>query len=167
MSKSWTIIEKIIGSLQIIVGGVMIYVLVWWVLWDFNYVVCHASLPYTWRDISVIKVALKYHFPLLLCLLTVFSGVMLLFGKRAGWITGLVTSPVVGLIAFNGAEYTDWLRTPTHYTIMILVAVIWFLFFVLLLLKPFRVKYYSRKTSLIAIAAIIVVFIVDLLIFKK
>jgi len=162
MTKNWKIAEKVIGGFQIIWGICILILSIWSVKILLDSQLIH--LGYNWKDLSAIKIIRDYHYQFLLPLLTIFSGLALLFAKKSGWLLGIVTSALSGIsmiLVLTKIEARDLENEILLYTATGLLVLIFTIMLGLLLSKPIRSKYNPSKKTWLIVGVLFTLMLLD------
>jgi hypothetical protein len=114
------------------------------------------------------SVVLKNHLTIILSLLCLFGSCFLLFKDRTGWALCVITSLIYGINLFLSSRSkagNDKLPMAEYYKSYGIAALVFLTMFVLLILKPIRSRYSPTIRTWIIIAAAILLFIIDSLVF--
>ena len=159
MSKRWSIIEKIIASIQILFG-------LFWICLTFYMIDKHLEIVYRmgyeWNDISIWKISHHYYDFLLKSLFAIVSGVLLIRGKLSGWLLSEVTWWSFGIAIFRvffTSTNDDRDAIPKIFFITLFTII--FLFNLILISKPFLYKY--RPTIKNWLTIIAVIFLIEII----
>jgi predicted neutral ceramidase superfamily lipid hydrolase len=165
---AWT--EKIIAVLLIVFACVKIYALSFSMYWTFDIAFNQAHL--TWKEISLTKVVSNYHLETILSLATLVGAILLLCNKKPGWILtaaisiiGLVQF-IIMLVKFKGDKHQLGNDLWLYLLPGILIAV-YLTFLILLLQKPFRIKYAMTRKSWLTILLLVLIYFTDSIIFSS
>lgn len=152
MNKRWNAIETVIATLLQAWALFFIYSLA-----DNLHVAGGVSMPTgVW-----IKV---YHINLLSGLLCFIGGIGLLYDKRWGWISSIISTLVfAGFMLVSGrngitAEKNAHMGASVSYLI---VAALFVAIFILLIQKPFRIKYKPNLLTWLLVGGALVLVIID------
>jgi hypothetical protein len=163
VNKTWTIIEKIIGVLLSVWGIIALYGVASAIL---N--ISHSGYALM-NHISYFDLLLKNHVNFLLALAAIFSGFLLLFNDKEGWLLCVICSAlyVVTFITSSQASSTDkskpYFEFSKSYSLM---ALLFLVMLILLVQKPFLKKYHVTFKNWFWIIAIVVLVIADKLFLK-
>lgn len=105
-----------------------------------------------------------HHLPVILGIAGLFGGSMMLFNDKTGWILSLITTIMFGVLFFVSSRsnaLNGSLAFASFYKSYGITSIIWFVFFLLLLLKPFRRKYHPTAKNWLWITAVVLVLILD------
>jgi len=158
MSNRYSIIEKVISFILITWGGIILYELT-------------GSMISMYRGgvrLEIVRPGLNavfrvlFHFgvPLIVCIASIISGILLLSNKKTGWIIAIIvllteTLYPVSFILLHIVKPTTPYKTDVK---LILFGAIWSLIFaimlILLLLKPFRLKYSPSSATYLVIIVV-------------
>ena len=156
MTRSWSIAEKIISITLLIWGGLLL---------------CYSSRSVyyllqlvSFKDLSVMTTVKNYYLIFLLPLATAIGGLLLLFGKRIGWIMSLITlflNAVVFLIPNNRNDnsFNSHSASTKFYLLLIMICCLAAL--IVLLTKPFRTKYQPTENTWLTIAIVLLVVVLE------
>ncbi len=87
MTKSWNSIEKIIASLQIIFGLLIICLVFYYNIVSINFILNSSNL--SWEDLSFYKIFKKFFSAIINPSLFLISGFLLFKSNIKGWVIGL------------------------------------------------------------------------------
>ena len=167
MRKNWKIFEKLLAIVEILVGLSLIILLIYSWSSSFQYMVDSGQIA--WSEISILKLIRNAHFIFLSGAMGLVSGILLLKGKKLGWILS-VSSWIVycfgTLMILWKLEKVDDPINIQNYIIVGLLILFFLIMAMVLSLKPFRLKYKPDSKSWITIAVIILVFLLDKLLIK-
>jgi len=156
MKKSWNIIEKVIATL-----------LQAWALFYVYSLSSHNTETVRLLSKSAVNYGLlikAFHLNYLIGVLCFVGGIGLLYDKRWGWVSCIISTLVfTGLMLVSGrngitTEQNEHMVNSISYLI---VAALFIATFILLVQKPFRVKYRPNMLTWLLIAGVIVLVIVD------
>jgi hypothetical protein len=162
IGKIWTILEKTIAVVLVAAGIFLLY----------NEVSVIADVLNS-RYIITGKVTyiqlLQIHFlPVILSIISLFGGFMQFFNDKTGWMLSLIATAMFGFLFFissrSNASNTT-LAFASFYKSYGLTAILFLIFFAMLLLKPFREKYQPTIKNWIWVAAILLSLIIIKIIF--
>ena len=160
MTQLWKITEKVISIFLIIWGAILLSFEIhgWYQIIQFTQI--------SWHEFSASKFIKNYHLDFLLLSLTLFSGVMLLFEKKAGWILS------VSISLFTPFNYLIYLYFNSDvgrsfYIAYFGIAVLFWAIFILLISKPIRSNYYSNKFDWKYLSIIFIIFLTDMFVFHQ
>jgi hypothetical protein len=162
MSKTWLIIEKTIGSLLTIWGMIALYNITMVVLQTINY--GHVPPP----NLSYMRVSKMNHLNFLLALASMFAGVLMVLKDKEGWLLSIICSSMYTITFFISARFNSKGSTQPYFEFFksySLMALLFFLFVILLIQKPFGQKYHPTTKNWIWIIVILIVLIIDKMIF--
>lgn len=123
----------------------------------------------TWSRISILKLIKNAHFIFLSGVMGFMSGVLLLKGKKCGWILNVSSWLVYSLGAFLitwRLERTNDSFTNQNYILIGILIFIFLIMAIVMILKPFRLKYKPSSKSWATIGVITLVFLLDKLLIK-
>ncbi|CAN5426980.1 hypothetical protein BH10BAC2_BH10BAC2_19070 [soil metagenome] len=162
LNKVWTIIEKIIAILLVIAGIFLLYN-------EVSVIADVLNSGYIITGKATYLQLLQVHFlPVVLSIVSLFGGCMLFFNDKTGWILSVIATAMFGFLFFissrSNASDTK-LAFATFYKSYGLTAILFFVFFILLLLRPFREKYQPGVKNWIWLTAILLLLIITKMIF--
>ncbi|MEC4005651.1 hypothetical protein OX283_013355 [Flavobacterium sp. SUN052] len=139
MSKAWLITEKIISSLQIIFGLLIIYLIFYNNIFLINHYLGETNLG--WRDLSFYKIIQNNFLAFTKALFFFMSGILLIKNQTIGWIIGLLIWFNFGLISLlNLLMLHQKVQIVWDINICMLM-ILCFLNTTILISKVFRKKY--------------------------
>ncbi|MDC6362391.1 MULTISPECIES: hypothetical protein [Flavobacteriaceae] len=166
MNQNWRIANKALGVIEILIGlTVMILSIYSWRL----ILTILEDQGLTWERISFIKLIKRAHFVFLLGLLGFVSGVLLLKGKRWGWITSmasLVLYPIAMILILmdRNKEGLEPLEDRGDFFLTGIVLIAFLALIFLLALKPIKVFYSIKIRDWVIAGVIVLLFTIDKLI---
>ncbi|RUA14746.1 MAG: hypothetical protein DSY83_08840 [Flavobacteriia bacterium] len=166
MGQNWKVINKTLGIIEILLGiSVIILTIYSWhtVLTQLE----HFGL--NWEKISFFKLIKQSHFVFLSGVLGMISGILLLKGKRWGWITSvssfLVYSIGMILIALGtNNKGKVLLEDEGDYIIPGVLLIVFLVLTFLLALKPIRELYSIKIRDWVIVGTKVLLFTLDKLI---
>lgn len=141
MNKNWTVFEKGVAILQIVIGFLLIIGFLYTNYYSFN--VFLESEGLSWNDVSVLAMLKKYGMSVFFDLFTIFSGIQLLRSKKIGWITSLVYWFFLGLVFLLNIFNSE----PSQVIFSIIKSLVYLSIGYLLLSKYFQAKYQPTKQN--------------------
>jgi len=141
MNKNWTVFEKGVAILQIVIGFLLIIGFLYTNYYSFN--VFLESEGLSWNDVSVLAMLKKYGMSVFFDLFTIFSGIQLLRSKKIGWITSLVYWFFLGLVFLLNIFNSE----PSQVIFSIIKSLVYLSIGYLLLSKYFQAKYQPAKQN--------------------
>lgn len=156
--------EKTIGVLHLILGCFVLWASIATLNTIWNHGVQHNGL--NWETVSFGKVFKMFHFQWITGVLTLISGLLLLFHKRAGWITAILAAFFNGVRAVVFLFATDY---PNSRSVMLMMgigmlAALCFLICFMLLGFDYREKYRPTNSTWMVMAIVTIALLLDLLI---
>ena len=169
MNIRWTITEKTIASILIVLACLQLYSGLSTL--KFMLDISFSLGQLTWDKISLTKIFKNYHLQTLLGLVTISGATLLLFNKKLGWILSAAVAVIQAiniilmLVIYKGSNY----KKEGFSFVYLLVGLI-ILFYLaaatLLVQKPFRNKYSPTNKSWLSILVLVLIFFIDKIIFK-
>ncbi len=162
MNKTWFIIEKIIGGLIAIWGMIALYNITTVILQAINY--GHIPPP----NLSYMRVFKMTHLNFLLALATIFAGTLMIFNDKEGWLLSIICTAMYTITFFMSAKFNSKSSAEPYFHFFksyLLIALLFLVFVILLIQKPFRQKYHSMMKNWVWTIAILTVLIIDKMIF--
>jgi hypothetical protein len=163
MNKAWTIIEKVIAVLLSIWGIIALYGVASAVS-----SMSHSSYAIV-KHISYFQLLLNNHLYFLLALVTIFSGFLLLFNDKLGWVLSTSCVAVYMITFFRTSQASSTDSSQLYYVFSksySLMALLFLIMLALLIQKPFIKKYHVTFKNWILVAVIVTVLILDKLFLK-
>lgn len=156
--------EKTIGVLHLVLGCFVLWASIATLNTIWNHGVQHNGL--NWETVSFGKVFKMFHFQWITGVLTLISGLLLLFHKRAGWITAILAAFFNGVRAVVFLFATDY---PNSRSVMLMMgigmlAALCFLICFMLLGFDYREKYRPTNSTWMVMAVVTIALLLDLLI---
>ncbi len=158
----WLIIEKIISCILLLWSVFVLASILSVVSGMLRYGYIAAG------NASLSSIAIKNHLVIIVSILCLFGSWMLLFKDKIGWIICVVSSLIYGvnlLLSSRSKAADSTLAYAEHYKSYGIASLLFFIIFILLLLKPIRKNYHPTIKTWIIISVIIVLFIIDKMIF--
>lgn len=163
MNQSWKVINRTLGIIEIILGISVIIL----TIYSRNIVLTrYEDFGLNWERISLFKLFKQAHFVFLSGLLGLISGILLLKGKRWGWITS-VSSLLIYSIGFiliamgvNGNGKVLLEDQGDYISIGAILAVFLILAF-MLVIKPIRDFYSIKIRDWAIVGTIVTLFTLD------
>jgi len=119
---------------------------------------------FEWRQISFLKVFKNYHLTFLLPLTAIFAGFFLLYSKKIGWTIALIVTflhAFLFLILSNKDEVLFIALGKALLIATILFCTLWVSSFIILLFKPFRLKYSATLKNFCVVSICVGIIILD------
>ncbi len=163
MTAKFTIIEKVIATLLIILAVLELLSVIWQL--QFSITIGFESKRLTWESISFLTIFKNYHLSVFLSLLTLFAATALLFTKKIGWVLSIAASIVhclsyIMLLLNLKATYTKSANS-TFYVINGLFIGLCLTFVILLLQKAFKDKYFVSNKMWLTIIVVLGIYLID------
>jgi hypothetical protein len=158
----WLLAEKIIGCI-LLVWSIFVLASILSVvsgMWRSGYIAA--------GNTSLSSIAIKNHLIITISILCIFGSWLLLFKDRTGWVICIVSSLIYGinlLMSSRSKAVDSKLPFAEHYKSYGFAALLFFIIFLLLLLKPIRANYHPSTKTWIIISGIILLCILDKIIF--
>lgn len=164
MKTDWEIFEKIISSIQVLLGITIVSVLFWSLYIRIGLILEHSD--YTWENVSVLKLIKNHHFFTLLGLMGIFGGINWFKFKTHGWLLsflfwfllGFSTSIILWKLK---QQEPNVIRADEEYLIYYSILLISFFLAILLGLRTFWIKYNPTKKTIIIFGLILLTFVID------
>src|SRR6266498_5190865 len=145
MTPRYTIIEKIIS---ILLFGWGLTFLVAAIISYYNFFQLEfKNGMLNWQTVSFFKIFRRYHLIILLSTGTIFAGLSLFLNKKIGWTFALITLLLNAFLFFIPTDKSDEIFYSHFIFQELLFSVVCLTLFFILLLKPFREKYYLTKKT--------------------
>lgn len=158
MSKTWTIIEKVIGVLIGVWGVFALYGIT-----DTLAQMIHTGYAEV-NHLTTGTLILKHHLNFLLAVGSLFSGFLLMFGYREGWLFSIVCC-VLYVMSLYQSSMLNAMDTSKPYNAFFksysMVALLFLIFAILLLQKPFWKKYRPTSRELFRTLLVFAVLVLD------
>ena len=169
MNTRWTIIEKTIAVLLIVLTCLQLYEALSTLKFMLDIGLQYGHL--TRENISFVKIFKNYHLQILSLLVALLGATLLLFNKKLGWILSaaivVIQAINIILIVFN---YKGSKFNAEGFLVAYLVAGLIILFYLasafLLLQPPFRIKYAVTNKSWLAVLLVVLIFFIDKIKFR-
>lgn len=163
VNNSTTKTEKTIGVLHLALGCFVLWASITTLNSIWNHGAQHSGL--NWETVSFGKVFKMFHFQWITGALTLFSGALLLFHKRIGWITAILAAFFNGVRAVVFLFATDY---PNNKSTMLMMgigmlAALCFLICFMLLSIDYREKYRPSNNTWMLMSLVTVLLLIDLL----
>ena len=158
----WLVAEKIIGCILLLWSVFVIASILSVVSSMIRYGYIAAG------NTSLSSIAIENHLIIIISILCLSGSWMLLFRNRTGWILCTVSSLIYGinlLLSSRSKAVDSSLTFAEHYKSYGFAALLFFIIFLLLLLKPIRTRYHPSAKTWIIISGIILLCILDKIIF--
>lgn len=161
MNKTWTIVEKAIGTILAAWGMFALYSVLTTI---FNMIISGFAAS---QHITYLQLFIKNHLNLLLSPLAILAGSILWFNDRKGWLMAIICA-LMYVITFarssdinarDNAAYSGFYKSYTMMCLLFLTML------VLLLQKPFWQKYHSTARDWLWVSVVAVVLIADKFVF--
>lgn len=164
MNQSWKVINRALGIIEIILGISVIIL----TIYSWNIVLTrYEDFGLNWERISLFKLFKQAHFVFLSGLLGLISGILLLKGKRWGWITS-VSSLLIYSIGFiliaMGVNGKVLLEDQGDYISIGAILAVFFILAFMLVIKPIRDFYSIKIRDWAIVGTIVTLFTLDKLI---
>ena len=160
--RIWIIVEKFIGIILLL-----------WSIFVFYSVV--STIAEMFRSgfmatgkITFSSIVANNHFNVAISILCLFGSCMLLYKDKTGWILCVISSLIFGITLFisSRSKASDsTLSLANYYKSYGATALLFFLIFILLLLKPIRKRYKPTSKTWMWIICIILLLTIDKIIF--
>jgi len=158
ISKGWNIIEKLIAVILTIASVFVLYN-------EISIIAGIVSSGYTAKDGSTYLQLLRtHHLPVVISLIGLFGGSMLFFNDKSGWILSLIATAMFGVLFYLSSKTNaanNMLPFASFYKSYGITSIIWIIFFIILLWKPFRKKYTPSLKNWLWLAGILALLIID------
>ncbi|HEX5154523.1 MAG TPA: hypothetical protein VFW07_23920 [Parafilimonas sp.] len=160
--RTWIVLEKFIGIILLL-----------WSVFIFYSVVSNIAEMYrsgfmATGSITFSSIVANNHFNIILSVLCVFGSCMLLYKDRTGWMLCVISSFIFGITLFisSRSKATDsTLPLAGYYKSYGAAALLFFVIFILLLLKPIRERYKPTSKIWFWITGVVLLLIIDKIIF--
>jgi hypothetical protein len=160
--RAWIVVERSIGIILLL-----------WSIFVFYSVV--STIAEMFRSgfmatgkITFSSIIVNNHFNIILSALCVFGSCMLLYKDRTGWMLCVISSLIFGITLFisSRSKASDsTLPLANYYKSYGVTALLFFLIFILLLLKPIRERYKPTSKTWLWVTGIILLLVIDKIIF--
>jgi len=158
MNKKWLTIEKTAGVIITVWGMVTLYSV------SSNiYSMVSTGFAQTLAA-SYLQIFQKNHLSIVVSIVSIFGGILLLYGDKPGWILSVTGSCLFAVILFMSATDNKNDATQTarfFYQSYSVMAIIFAVITILLLQKPFREKYKPTTKNWRIIGLILLIAIID------
>ena len=154
--------EKVISVLLIIWGGMSLYLFIQGYYYIYSSLIASGSL--NWQNVSLLRIVKNFHLPILLPFAAIYAGFRMAFDHKDGWIVALIVLLSNGLLLFIPTEQKGWIFSiatdPVYCFSLFFIVCGLTLLFVILILKPFRIKYeFTNKVGLMVALATVLILI--------
>jgi hypothetical protein len=160
--RSWIVAEKFIGVILLL-----------WAIFIFYSIVSNMSAMYrsgymAAGKITFSSIVFANHFNIIISILCWFGSCLFLYKDRTGWMLCVISSLIFGITLFISARAKasdSTLSLANYYKSYGAAALLFFVIFVLLLLKPIREKYKPISKTWLWMAGIVLLAVIDKIIF--
>ena len=160
--RSWIVAEKCIGVILLL-----------WAIFIFYSVVSTMAAMYrsgymATGKITFSSIVFANHFNIIISILCWFGSCLFLYKDRTGWMLCVISSLIFGITLFisSRAKASDsTLSLANYYKSYGAAALLFFVIFVLLLLKPIRERYKPISKTWLWMAGIVLLALIDKIIF--
>lgn len=158
MNKTWLVTEKVLGVLITVWGCIVLYSMVHMISETISSgYLSSGKITYS----SMIR---GNHLSTVVSLIGMFGGSLLLFNDKNGWILSVIATAmfaVLLLISSKANSINAKLPYAANFKGYGLLSILFLIILVLLVLKPFRVKYKPTAKNWMWIIIIIAVMMID------
>ena len=107
----------------------------------------------------------KYnHIPIVVSIIAVFGGTLLVLNEKIGWMLSIIAAFMFATLLFSSSRVNSIASNLVFYPNFKsygILSILFFLSLILLLLKPFRLKYQPQAKHWIMIAIVLAVLLID------
>ena len=138
MSKTWTIIEKVIGVILGIWGVIALYGITTTVADMVNSGFTAA------KHITTFQLILQNHLKFLIAIMSLFGGALLLFNDKQGWMLSVISTALFVVSLTQSAQENARNSSQQYHQFFksySLMSLLFMIVLILLIQKPFRKKY--------------------------
>jgi hypothetical protein len=164
MKLGFKIIEKVIAIALIMIGVLMIYLLAE----SFNNIMRFEQYHPTMKPKIALFGFLRHtNASILIFLAAIFGGILLFLNRKVGWIIAMIallsyTLLIVTNILFDRKRFTMTLDQDDHPILLIVgLSLIFAVPLVIMILKPFRLKYSPTMKTYLIIVGVSVSILID------
>ena len=160
--RSWIVAEKFIGVILLL-----------WAIFIFYSIVSNMAAMYRSGYMAAGKITFSSlvfanHFNIIISILCWFGSCLFLYKDRTGWMLCVISSLIFGITLFISARAKasdSTLSLANYYKSYGAAALLFFVIFVLLLLKPIRERYKPISKTWLWMAGIVLLAVIDKIIF--
>ncbi|HWB28839.1 MAG TPA: hypothetical protein VG738_25370 [Chitinophagaceae bacterium] len=166
MKKGWNITEKVIATILQAWALFYLYLLTMAIYSKLQFGLQTGGIKK--EDISFWELFRMFHFNYIAGLLCFYAGLMLLYDRKKGWVTSVISTIIfAGFMLVSGRngvmkDNNTHVMTSVSYLI---AAVVFAAIFIVLVLKPFRVKYHPTTANWLFIMGVILLAVIDKTVF--
>jgi hypothetical protein len=162
MKKGWFITEKVIATILQAWSLFYLYSISVEIYKNLHMGVLTGQLKK--EDLDFAELFKAFHFNYIAGLVCLYAGLVLMYDKKKGWIAAIISTLIfAGFMLVSGRNGVVKNNNPHIMTSVsyLIAAAVFTAMFVLLVLKPFRVKYQPTFANWLFIIGVIIVAIID------